>query len=250
MRRVWDEGSTVKALRWVVGTIGELLITLGVLLLLFVAWQLWWTDVTACSLLAVTSVHHSCHATNSNSNTPRVINSSPIVPTTQRSAFTVEPSSPTLRIQKTQAPLVCREGRLCPAGHVIAQTEQVGVLPVDPDLLTPVQSCTHGSLVANRLDDIGRRVDPPLQDQRVADAAHGAGRDDALVLQHHRLGTPCPQRVDHGLDVLLVHDDVIGGVPRGQACGRALGVVQTDRKGWTGHALGADARRQPGGFGV
>jgi len=37
----------VKALRWVVGTIGELLITLGVLLLLFVAWQLWWTDVTA-----------------------------------------------------------------------------------------------------------------------------------------------------------------------------------------------------------
>lgn len=37
----------MKALRWVVGTIGELLITLGVLLLLFVAWQLWWTDVTA-----------------------------------------------------------------------------------------------------------------------------------------------------------------------------------------------------------
>jgi LPXTG-site transpeptidase (sortase) family protein len=37
----------VKALRWVVGTIGELLITIGLLLLLFVAWQLWWTDVTA-----------------------------------------------------------------------------------------------------------------------------------------------------------------------------------------------------------
>ena len=37
----------MKALRWVVGTIGEVLITLGVLLLLFVAWQLWWTDVTA-----------------------------------------------------------------------------------------------------------------------------------------------------------------------------------------------------------
>src|SRR5665811_1712075 len=47
MPRVRDEGSTVKALRWVVGTIGELLITLGVLLLLFDAWQLWWTDVTA-----------------------------------------------------------------------------------------------------------------------------------------------------------------------------------------------------------
>src|SRR5674476_1316803 len=54
MRRVGDEGSAVKALRWVVGTIGELLITLGVLLLLFVAWQLWWTDVTANREQAVT----------------------------------------------------------------------------------------------------------------------------------------------------------------------------------------------------
>ena len=33
--------------RAVVGTAGELSITLGVLLLLFVAWQLWWTDVAA-----------------------------------------------------------------------------------------------------------------------------------------------------------------------------------------------------------
>lgn len=30
-----------------VGAVGEVLITLGVLLLLFVTWQLWWTDVTA-----------------------------------------------------------------------------------------------------------------------------------------------------------------------------------------------------------
>ncbi|MGF1663403.1 MAG: class E sortase [Kineosporiaceae bacterium] len=35
------------AVRGVVGTFGELSITLGVLLLLFVAWQLWWTDVEA-----------------------------------------------------------------------------------------------------------------------------------------------------------------------------------------------------------
>jgi sortase A len=34
-------------LRGVVGTLGEVLITLGLFLLLFVAWQLWWTDVTA-----------------------------------------------------------------------------------------------------------------------------------------------------------------------------------------------------------
>jgi sortase A len=34
-------------IRAVVRTVGELLITLGVLLLLFVAWQLWWTDIEA-----------------------------------------------------------------------------------------------------------------------------------------------------------------------------------------------------------
>ena len=48
------KSSTVKALRWVVGTIGEVLITVGLLLLLFVAWQLWWTDVTANREQAVT----------------------------------------------------------------------------------------------------------------------------------------------------------------------------------------------------
>lgn len=37
------------ALRWGVRTLGEVLVTLGLLLLLFVAWQLWWTDVTANS---------------------------------------------------------------------------------------------------------------------------------------------------------------------------------------------------------
>jgi sortase A len=35
------------AARWLVGAVGELLITAGAVLLLFVAWQLWWTDVEA-----------------------------------------------------------------------------------------------------------------------------------------------------------------------------------------------------------
>jgi len=43
-RRPSSPGDVV---RTVVGTAGELSITLGVLLLLFVAWQLWWTDVEA-----------------------------------------------------------------------------------------------------------------------------------------------------------------------------------------------------------
>ena len=37
----------MKALRWSLGVLGDLLVTAGALLLLFVAWQLWWTDVTA-----------------------------------------------------------------------------------------------------------------------------------------------------------------------------------------------------------
>jgi sortase A len=37
----------LKALRPVVAILGEVMISLGVLLLLFVSWQLWWTDVTA-----------------------------------------------------------------------------------------------------------------------------------------------------------------------------------------------------------
>ena len=37
-----------------IGVIGELMITLGVLLALFVVWQLWWTDVTAGRIRAQT----------------------------------------------------------------------------------------------------------------------------------------------------------------------------------------------------
>ena len=43
-RRSERRGGAVSA---VVGVAGELLITLGVLLLLFLTWQLWWTDVVA-----------------------------------------------------------------------------------------------------------------------------------------------------------------------------------------------------------
>jgi sortase A len=37
----------MKVLRWGVRSVGEVFITLGLLLFLFIAWQLWWTDVTA-----------------------------------------------------------------------------------------------------------------------------------------------------------------------------------------------------------
>ena len=34
-------------LQWIIQITGELLITAGVILLLFVAWQLWWTNIDA-----------------------------------------------------------------------------------------------------------------------------------------------------------------------------------------------------------
>ena len=36
-----------RALRWGIGGLGDILVTAGLVLLLFVAWQLWWTDVEA-----------------------------------------------------------------------------------------------------------------------------------------------------------------------------------------------------------
>lgn len=37
----------MRVLRWALGLAGDLFVTVGLLLLLFVGWQLWWTDVTA-----------------------------------------------------------------------------------------------------------------------------------------------------------------------------------------------------------
>jgi sortase A len=54
MRRSRNEGAGVKGVRWGVRILGEVFITVGLLLFLFVAWQLWWTDVTANREQAVT----------------------------------------------------------------------------------------------------------------------------------------------------------------------------------------------------
>ena len=54
MRRSGDEGTAVKGVRWGVRTLGEIFITLSLLLFLFIAWELWWTDVTANREQAVT----------------------------------------------------------------------------------------------------------------------------------------------------------------------------------------------------
>ena len=64
------------------------------------------------------------------------------------------PASWGLRMQQAQTSRVCREARGSFAGQVIAQAQQVCVVPVVLDLLISVQCRAHASLVANRLDDI------------------------------------------------------------------------------------------------
>lgn len=44
----------MKGVRWGVRTLGEVLITVSLLLFLFIAWELWWTDVSANREQAVT----------------------------------------------------------------------------------------------------------------------------------------------------------------------------------------------------
>ena len=44
----------MKVARWSLGLVGDLCLTVGALLLVFVAWQLWWTDVTAGRAQAAT----------------------------------------------------------------------------------------------------------------------------------------------------------------------------------------------------
>src|SRR5450759_707778 len=105
-----------------------------------------WT-ATACSRLAVTSVHQSCQATNRNSNRPRVMSTSPRVRTPQRKPFIAAGSWLDLRVQQTQASRVCREGHLVHAFHVVTQPEELGVLAIDRDRIALVQRSAHGRTV-------------------------------------------------------------------------------------------------------
>jgi hypothetical protein len=89
-------------------------------------------------------------------------------------------------------------------------------------------------------DDVGLGVRDPVQLHRVALALDAGGGDDPLALDRDGGGAALPHRVDHGLDVLLVHDQEVqvatGGVDH--LLGR---VTEGDRD------AGAAARGQPRG---
>ena len=63
-----------------------------------------------------------------------------------------------------------------------------------------------------------------LPTHRGADVA-----DDPLILHLDAFGAAAPQRVEHRLDVLLMHDEIVGGCVAGEpAVGVALGVGEGD----------------------
>src|SRR6266545_2828476 len=96
--------------------------------------------------------------------------------------------------------------------------------------------------VADRRDHERGRVHPAVQQQRVPHAAYRAGGDDPYPHDRHRLAATGPQRVDDGLDVLLVDHDILGpGAGRQAAVGTPWGVVEPHGQPWTVH------RHQPGG---
>jgi beta-lactam-binding protein with PASTA domain len=80
------------------------------------------------------------------------------------------------------------------------------------------QRTDHLARVPDRRDPVRRGVGHAVEDHGVAHALDAGRGDHALTLQGHRLGSAGPERVDHRLDVLLVHDragDVVaGGVTR------------------------------------
>ena len=95
--------------------------------------------------------------------------------------------------------------------HEVAEAVEVDVLAVDRrpcGRRRARRSCAAGSPTA--LMTNGGRVDPALEDEGVAHAPHGGGRDDPLVHDLHGRGPSPPQRVHHCLHVLLVYDEIVG----------------------------------------
>ena len=99
---------------------------------------------------------------------------------------------------------------------LVAEPERVDVVAEGLHAGGGVQGIAEALRVTDRGDPERRRVDPALQDQGVADAADRTGGDHPLVHDLHRLGAAGPQRVDHRLHVLLVHDQVVGRGVLGQ----------------------------------
>ncbi|CAG7651727.1 hypothetical protein SBRY_50687 [Actinacidiphila bryophytorum] len=151
-----------------------------------------------------------------------------------------------LRIVQDGRAGVARERGLLRGRDLPAEAVGRHVLQVVLDRRAGVQRLAQFRLVTHCGDPVGRRVDAALEDQGVADAADGAGGDQPLVHHPDALGAALPERVDHGLQVLLVDDQVVGlrvgdAGDEGGRVGRC--VVEGDLDRGSGERVGA---RVPG----
>ena len=74
-------------------------------------------------------------------------------------------------------------------------------------------ACCIAAGITDRRDHERWRVDPSVQEQRVADAAYRAGGEHPDVHDRHCLGPAGPERVDDGLHIALVNDQIVGSDP-------------------------------------
>ena len=138
-------------------------------------------------------------------------------------------------------PTICTSAR---GVFGVAQAEPDDVLLVQGHQGSGGQRGLHGAGIADRGDRVRRAVGTAVEQQRVADAARRRGGDDPLVLHLDRFGAGTPQRVEHGLDVLLVHHQVVGGgVAREAAVGVALRVVERHDQARAVHRVQAGVER-------
>ncbi len=123
---------------------------------------------------------------------------------------------------------------------VVTQPVADHILLVQRDQGSGGQPGLHRRRIADCGDRVGGTVGASVEQQGVADAAGRRGGDQPLVLHLDRFSAGAPHRVEDGLDVLLVHDQVVGGgVAREAPIGVALRVGQRHRQARPVHRDGA-----------
>src|SRR4051812_576547 len=180
-----------------------------------------------CCASVYAPVPQSSYATKSSRMRPAVMHSSP---TLRMSSRTVE-----LRgVLRGGVAGVGGQRRLLEGVHGVTESVLVDVLSVDLNFRRGVERRAQAVGHTGGGDPERRRVDDSLQDERIAYTPDGACGDQPLVHYLHAGCASGPQRVDHGLHVLLVDDEIVGAGVTGDPP-VAWRVVQGDAYGPAAH---------------